>query len=630
MARPSSVVWNRASSERVATGRGYDAGPGASNVCSVTDRGAIVPSVGTGMTRRGFLAGAAGAAALAATQGLRLPSAGAEPVPGPGGAPTVAVLGGGVAGLTAAHELAERGFAVTVYERRAWGGKARSMDVPGTGTGGRRPLPGEHGFRVIFGFEHNLPDTLRRIPKGGGSVHDHLVSAPELVVSRAGGRGDLALPLGGLALNRGTADMLVDLAYGAAQLQLPVDGVAHLARQLAIYLTSSDARRYGDWERTSWDEFSGASRYGTDYRQLLSEPWTHFLQAATADQTSTRFVGNVVEQLVWCLAGRTRDGDLVRVLDAPTDEAWIDPWLAHLTSLGVRLELGQAIERVEVQAGRVQGLHLSGPGGPRRVEADWYVCALPAERAGALWDADVLAADPALAGTARLPTGWMNGIKLFMEERTDVASGHLFYADSPWVLGSVSQAQMWEADFASTYGDGTAKESISVLISEWGVPGTKVRKPARECTIAELQQEIWFQLKRHLDDTPLRRPRLDERKVHSWFLDPGMTALAGGGFESGDPLILPAVRTWADRPESGTAIENLALAGDYVRGDWEVGNMEAANETGRRAANVVLERSGSGERRVPIVGLFRPPELEAAKQVDADRAARGLPHLLTL
>ncbi|MGN2637622.1 FAD-dependent oxidoreductase [Nocardia takedensis] len=39
----------------------------------------------------------------------------------------VAVLGGGIAGMTAAHELVERGYDVTIYERKAWGGKARSM-----------------------------------------------------------------------------------------------------------------------------------------------------------------------------------------------------------------------------------------------------------------------------------------------------------------------------------------------------------------------------------------------------------------------------------------------------------------------------------------------------------------------
>ena len=59
--------------------------------------------------------------------------------------PTVAILGGGVAGLSAAHELMERGFTVSVYERRKrrWGGKARSVDKPNSATGDRKDLPGD-------------------------------------------------------------------------------------------------------------------------------------------------------------------------------------------------------------------------------------------------------------------------------------------------------------------------------------------------------------------------------------------------------------------------------------------------------------------------------------------------------
>lgn len=54
----------------------------------------------------------------------------------------VIVLGGGVAGLSAAHELVERGFTVEVFERGTIpGGKARSIPVPGTGVGGRPDLP---------------------------------------------------------------------------------------------------------------------------------------------------------------------------------------------------------------------------------------------------------------------------------------------------------------------------------------------------------------------------------------------------------------------------------------------------------------------------------------------------------
>src|SRR3954468_1614538 len=93
---------------------------------------------------------------------------------------TVAVLGGGVAGLSAAHELVERGFSGTVYERSArFGGKARSYGVPGSGTDGRHDLPAEHGFRFFPGFYRHLPDTMKRIPgpRPGHEVFDELVAA---------------------------------------------------------------------------------------------------------------------------------------------------------------------------------------------------------------------------------------------------------------------------------------------------------------------------------------------------------------------------------------------------------------------------------------------------------------------
>jgi uncharacterized protein with NAD-binding domain and iron-sulfur cluster len=91
-----------------------------------------------------------------------------------------------MAGLAAAHELAERGFRVHVYERKALGGKARSIPVPRTASGGRRPLPGEHGFRFFPGFYHHVPDSMRRTPLPGNEdgVRNNLVDAMDTLGAR--------------------------------------------------------------------------------------------------------------------------------------------------------------------------------------------------------------------------------------------------------------------------------------------------------------------------------------------------------------------------------------------------------------------------------------------------------------
>src|SRR5438552_15124955 len=99
----------------------------------------------------------------------------------------VIVVGGGVGGLTVAHELAERGLEVHVYETRdAWGGKARSQPVAGSGTAGRKDLPGEHGFRFYPRFYRHVIDNMKRTPVvgvPGRTVDAHLRATTESAIA---------------------------------------------------------------------------------------------------------------------------------------------------------------------------------------------------------------------------------------------------------------------------------------------------------------------------------------------------------------------------------------------------------------------------------------------------------------
>jgi squalene-associated FAD-dependent desaturase len=72
--------------------------------------------------------------------------------------PTVAIAGGGLAGLAAACALAEAGFAVTLFERRPFlGGRASSYQHPSTGE------IVDNCQHVLFGSCTNLIDFYRRI-----------------------------------------------------------------------------------------------------------------------------------------------------------------------------------------------------------------------------------------------------------------------------------------------------------------------------------------------------------------------------------------------------------------------------------------------------------------------------------
>ncbi|WP_256356306.1 FAD-dependent oxidoreductase [Streptomyces sp. PKU-EA00015] len=584
-----------------------------------------------GTSRRTFMAGAAavgGTAALASAAGIT--SAAAAPAPG-----SVAVLGGGVAGLTAAHELAERGFAVTVYERRALGGKARSMDVPGSGRGGRRPLPAEHGFRFIPGIYHNLPDTMRRIPFPGNAngVWDNLVAPPEMSFARTG-REDLRIPLpwpghrpAELTLDeiRRALTAMLDTALG-----IPAHETAYFQNRVLVFLTSCDERRDEVWERTPWWDFIRAERMSYDYQRMLAIGLTRNIVATKAEEASTRTVATLLEAFVFNALGRGADGPLDRILDAPTNEAWIDPWVAHLTSLGVRFRVGWSVREMAYGDGRITAAVVEDPQGARRaVTADHYVSAMPVEHARRTWGPALRAADPQLARCDRLHTDWMTGIQFYLTERAPLLHGHLNCVDSPWALTAIQQAGHWpDRDFPADYGDGTVVDCLSVDVSEWDRPGILYGRTAKQCTRAEVAKEVWAQLKAALNDTG--RTVLKDSALHSWFLDPGVDGLGTPNPTNEDELLIHPVGTFHLRPTAATAIPNFYLAGDYVSVDIDLATMEGANASARQAVNALLNRTGSAAPRCTVTPLFRAPEFEALKRHDRARLRWGLPNAFDL
>ena len=534
----------------------------------------------------------------------------------------VIILGGGIAGLSAAHELSERQFDVEIYELLPIaGGKARSFAIPGSGTNGRPDLPGEHGFRFFPRFYRHITDTMSRIPCGNGSVVDNLVDTTRVSLARFGRRPIDVTARAPRSLN----DVRVALddigRFLGGDLDLTHEDIVFFGSKVWQIVTSCRERRMHEYEKIGWWEFIGAAERSPAYQKLLGHGITRSLVAAKADTASTKTIGNIFVQLLFDVV--TPGASTDRVLNGPTNEVWIDPWLKHLTANGVKYHYDSKATSVTFDGSRIRAATIQSGGSTRTVEGDYFVFALPIEDVIDLITPDMIAAEPALGHLSALDdiTEWMNGIQLYLKEDVPIAHGHTIYVDSPWALTSISQAQFWEHIDLRALGDGEVRGIVSIDISEWSQPGLN-GKTARQCTAEEIKCEVWEQLKRSLnygDNVILR-----DEQIHHWSLDPSIKSRVDGSVHNEEPLLVNLVDTWRLRPEAATRIPNLFLASDYVRTGTDLATMESANEAARRAVNAILLASESPMLPCPIWELHEPELFAPWRALDAIRYAQNL------
>jgi uncharacterized protein with NAD-binding domain and iron-sulfur cluster len=552
----------------------------------------------------------------------------------------VVILGGGVAGMSAAHELVERGFEVEVFERKdIAGGKARSIDAvrtsglvsvssPSTATSqGALPLPGEHGFRFFPGFYRHIVDTMGRIPYGGGSVAQNLVDTSALLIASFE-RAPYALPA---ETPRNPQDVALFLEAAvriiSGKAGIAPEDTAFFTGRLWEFLTSCEERRLTELERINWWDFIEAGSRSAAYQKFFGNGITRSLVAAKARRASSKTIGDIFLQILFDIA--TPDVAADRLLNGPTNDVWINPWLTYLRARGVTYHFGAEVRALNAANGQIRSATVKLGNRLHEARADYFVAALPVERMAELLNRDLLQLDPSLASLHQLTAyvEWMNGIQFYLKEDVKLVHGHAIFIDSPWALTSVSQPQFWRNFEMTKFGDGSVRGLLSVDISDWDVKGLN-GKEARHCSREEIALETWAQLKKSLN---VEQDLLRDDQLHSWFLDPGIDDTDADADEStpriisnAEPLLVNYVDTWGIRPEAVTRIPNLFLASDYVRTFTDLATMEAANEAARRAVNGILRAARSPAEPCAIWNLHEPELFAPFRAYDRIRFRKGL------
>ncbi|MCI0342846.1 MAG: hydroxysqualene dehydroxylase HpnE [Planctomycetales bacterium] len=467
-------------------------------------------------------------------------------VAGGDGRPRVVVVGGGLAGISAAVHLAEGGAAVTLCERRPFLG-GRTWSVP-LRPGGPEVDNGQH---VILRCCTAFLDLVRRI----GAERDVTVQ-DRLDIPFLDGRG------------------------GVARLRaLPLPSPLHLlpsllrfhplsiGERLGVLRAGARIRAMAPAERDRLDDrtFEDWLRQNGQSPRAIRRFWDVFILAAVnlpSREASAGLCLTVFAESL--LAGpRAADVGLPRVGLSRLVHDRSAAWLAARP--GTELRLDRRVDGVLVEGDRALGVRL---GSGETLPADAVVLAVPAEDL-----ADLLPApwreDPFFAGPATLGTSPILGVHLGYD-RPVIPEGPRGIGEFAAVLDSPIQ---WVFDRGRVLGrPAEAGRSLSCVVSAPRAPWLSGKGPAGKEATVRVATEALARILPLTRGARLLWSRVVLEKRATFSARPGTAA--------------------ARRPAE-TPIAGLVLAGAWTRTGWPA-TMEGAVRSGAEAA-----------RRVAAVAAFR-------------------------
>ncbi len=469
---------------------------------------------------------------------------------------SVAIAGGGLAGLTCALSLGRAGFDVTVYESsQVVGGKAGVRTETDLLRPNREfPLPCEHGPHFVAAW---YSSTLRLLQEleiadrlvGYPSIRYLLPTPPSARVPRAVEMGASLRTLPRLVAGRLSRDQKGPLSWRVSS------QAASMAFDLLVNLSRIEAAA-----DVTLAEYVSSRWYGNDDLMAAADDQVLRASAISANEVSLQTMARLMT--LWFQYPQP----FLSVFDSDLATALIDP-LTQAVETVARIRTMTPIQGLaHDDEGRITGLrHDDGSVS----HADVVVAAVPCEVLSRWLPGEPVANE--LSGVSNLRVAPMSAIQLLFEDTLRGVPAGVFYLwRSEPAMNAIDLSQVWRR-----LGD-DKRTFLSVVISDYAA--------IRELDDTELIALTLQQLSRCIPD--VKRVKL---------------ASAVAKTNAREPLFINTVSSWTDRPTPAHAYArgSLYLAGDFTQTPIDIACMEGAVASGMTAAEAIALRHA------------RPPGLRA-------------------
>jgi squalene-associated FAD-dependent desaturase len=461
--------------------------------------------------------------------------------------PTVAIAGGGLAGLAAGCALAEAGFRITLFEKRPYlGGRASSYQHPGTGE------VVDNCQHVLLGCCTNLLDFYRR-----AGVEDKIRWYEKLTFLEPGGRASVIAP-SALPAPLHTAPSFLKADCLSFRDKL---GISRAMAVLAPFAPADRGESFLDW----------LIRHGqTD--QAIDRFWKTILVSALneeLDQVSVPYAAQVVRESFLKSSAAGRMG----IPTVPLTE------LYSTAGDYIRTRGGEIQLRVGVESFRCQGFEVFVTANGQEQKFDYLLLAVPFDALRRILP-DTPAAAPLVTALGNFTTSPITGIHLWFDRQvSDLDHAVLLDRTIQWMF---HKSRLIDARNTESRTDGGGSY-IELVVS---CSRSLVEKPKAE--IVELAIREAQEFFPGAPDAVLLKSTVI-KEVHATY--------------SPRPGIEPY------RPKPDTAWPRVFLGGDWTATGWPA-TMEGAVRSGYLAAEA-LARFANGKNtrfRVPDLaptGLMR-------------------------